>query len=1549
VAFDGTAALSFAATIANSSVTYAKIQNVAAASVIGNSSASVAQAPQALSMATLAGMLSGQTMNIVGSSSSCTGNATTATNGFSVKPGWAFAENLIADLSNFNNSVPSGFYQYASATNSPGTSWYNLINVRHSNTGNDHGFQLAMSYYADVLWSRSYQGGTGANNGTFTTWRAHLHSGNFNSYALPLTGGTLSGVLTLVSSGTAINISGQSDSFGYNATAGQGTYIKGTGSTYIYGGGTFFDGTAVRTLLNSSNYTSYPDTTKLPLTGGAITGNSTFSADNHLTFGPNSSWSRSLRIGGNGYTAPATTTASVVTTNGNLHLDAAKAAGMGIYLNWYGGAGGTLFGNGSGTQVGIVDGSGNASFIGSLDMTAGPVNANGQLRTLSQVRATGWYNTPTGTSYTGLAAELGISAGEAYLLCYNRDAGGYGVLNIAGSASNLRISGSVFNLQTGSLQQGGNQVLHAGNYTSYTLPRGGSWYGANLPGTRWGGMTSAGGEIVFGQDLPAAGQMGILIDGCYIAAENNGFWSLASSNDWTTRRGMYFDGTYLRFDYNSATAYFSNASIGGNQVLHAGNYTSYPDTTKLPLAGGTLTGQVQLKAGHGDTRFQLYENYNNDTNHAQAAFLTLWASEPGLSWQNAGIGGNINNGGQYYGRAGTGNTYGVYLQFDVAAGESKFYNTTGAPGVAGGQGTLRAKIAADGEIYATASQYKVLHAGNYGGYSAFSGAISGTELTLSGQGMGAYNLMKYSGLRSGDWQTFTNTQGQLNVIQVNGISSGAHTNYPTGVYTYGAVMSWRTIEHSFQLYASHTGDLAYKTQWNNDNYSGWRRILDSTNYIHAANMNQYVRTTDNPTFNSVLITSEISISKNNPRNLLIQGSGGTDSGLLGRGSSGQFAFQLYGSGGGDYGFLDGAWAGWDIRKVTGGNLFLNNNNTYYLNPASLTNLLSLTVANTITGSITGNAGTATSLANFTNQSGARYTTDFNSIVTTGFFNAEATPTNSPGGSYGQLISVKGIDTGLQIYGGYVNDNLWFRGWHTSGGTFTAWRTVIHSGNIASQTVATAGSANAIADGVVSTTAKLANSVVTYAKIQNVTAYTVLGNSSPSSAQAPVEISMATLAGMVGNQYTTSIGNALPDRVFMSNDANIKFAPRDTAKAHLGLTGKYGNSRPNITGDTNYWTGSMGWAATDWNSVMDWGSGFTDSWDSPANRPGDTTHHCGVQSVHYTNGSARYGWQMVNGVATNRWWLRDVWGGGFSAWREILHSGNASYALAMNQSVGTGNSPSFTGLSVINTITGSVSGSSGSCTGNAASASSVAWTNVSGRPTAVSSFSNDSGYITSGGSISGSAGSVAASGITGQTGMWTSAARPGPYRLYRRDSDDAYSVQTYWTGSYWRLDGYYSNNTVHAGCNVAYADAAASSASCSGNAASVTDGVYLSTNQYISGVKTFSSAPVATNIAKAWVYYNMNTNTINASYNVSSVTDNGTGVCTVNFATAMVDANYVVAGTATYGYDDQDIHALTLAVPRRSTAQQAGSCRLATEYIHAAGVYDSVAVRAVFYR
>ena len=110
------------------------------------------------------------------------------------------------------------------------------------------------------------------------------------------------------------------------------------------------------------------------------------------------------------------------------------------------------------------------------------------------------------------------------------------------------------------------------NYTSYTLPIGGSWYGANLPGTRWYGLTVNGGEIVFGRDLPNNAQMGILVDGCYIAGENNGFWSLSSSNDWTTRRGMYWDGTYLNFTTNSAISIFTDAR---STIFYDSNNTAY--------------------------------------------------------------------------------------------------------------------------------------------------------------------------------------------------------------------------------------------------------------------------------------------------------------------------------------------------------------------------------------------------------------------------------------------------------------------------------------------------------------------------------------------------------------------------------------------------------------------------------------------------------------------------------------------------------------------------------------------------------------------------------------------------------------------------------------------------------------------------------------------------------------------------------------------------------------------------------------------------------------
>jgi hypothetical protein len=70
----------------------------------------------------------------------------------------------------------------------------------------------------------------------------------------------------------------------------------------------------------------------------------------------------------------------------------------------------------------------------------------------------------------------------------------------------------------------------------------------------------------------------------------------------------------------------------------------------------------------------------------------------------------------------------------------------------------------------------------------------------------------------------------------------------------------------------------------------------------------------------------------------------------------------------------------------------------------------------------------------------------------------------------------------------------------------------------------------------------------------------------------------------------------------------------------------------------------------------------------------------------------------------------------------------------------------------------------------------------------------------------------------------------------------------------------------------------------------------------SGIIKLKSDGKTTN-ALAWVNFNgTGTVAIRSSYNVSSITDNGTGDYTVNFATALSDANYsvVASGNATSG-------------------------------------------------
>jgi hypothetical protein len=80
---------------------------------------------------------------------------------------------------------------------------------------------------------------------------------------------------------------------------------------------------------------------------------------------------------------------------------------------------------------------------------------------------------------------------------------------------------------------------------------------------------------------------------------------------------------------------------------------------------------------------------------------------------------------------------------------------------------------------------------------------------------------------------------------------------------------------------------------------------------------------------------------------------------------------------------------------------------------------------------------------------------------------------------------------------------------------------------------------------------------------------------------------------------------------------------------------------------------------------------------------------------------------------------------------------------------------------------------------------------------------------------------------------------------------------------------------------------------------VTQATQTLTNKTFSGAQVFGTASLAEPtggaplyMARAWVNFNgTGTVAIRASGNVTSITDNGTGDYTVNFTTAMPDANY----------------------------------------------------------
>jgi hypothetical protein len=130
----------------------------------------------------------------------------------------------------------------------------------------------------------------------------------------------------------------------------------------------------------------------------------------------------------------------------------------------------------------------------------------------------------------------------------------------------------------------------------------------------------------------------------------------------------------------------------------------------------------------------------------------------------------------------------------------------------------------------------------------------------------------------------------------------------------------------------------------------------------------------------------------------------------------------------------------------------------------------------------------------------------------------------------------------------------------------------------------------------------------------------------------------------------------------------------------------------------------------------------------------------------------------------------------------------------------------------------------------------------------------------------------------------------------------------------------------------------------------TDATQTLSNKTFSGATTFGTASMAEPSgsaplysARAWVNFNgTGTVAIRASGNVSSITDNGTGDYTVNFATAMSDANYSVTGAN--NWDNGSVN-LVFSITNVATSNY----RIRTPYGINNTFYDPVGVFSAVFR
>jgi len=347
------------------------------------------------------------------------------------------------------------------------------------------------------------------------------------------------------------------------------------------------------------------------------------------------------------------------------------------------------------------------------------------------------------------------------------------------------------------------EMIHSGNIGSYTIPSGGGWYGSGLPGYRWNGYSVSGGEIVFGDGLPNAGQMGILIDGAYVAGENNGYWSMDGSNTWSSRRGWYWDGSYLNFTTNSPISLFTTLRLANGFEIQQGgsNYGVFNSWVRLDGHYGFYSGTngahlYPNNNSYGAWKIVGERNGWRGLHFGEGTGITLMMNEGEFGFHREGVG--------WVGRftSGTGH-----------------FNISGNAATA----TTATNVAWSGVTSKPA------------GWLDETNLIQTREPSATAFPSGFYQSYLGSGNPTGTWFNFINVR---------------HSN-PGNGHGYQIGMSYYDSNLWFRSYQGGTSPT----------FAGWSRALGTQTDPYPSNMNQYVRTFDSVTFGGATLNGQVYISR----------------------------------------------------------------------------------------------------------------------------------------------------------------------------------------------------------------------------------------------------------------------------------------------------------------------------------------------------------------------------------------------------------------------------------------------------------------------------------------------------------------------------------------------------------------------------------------------------------------------------------------------------------------------------------------------------------------